>query len=390
MHTSGGDKQDLSWRALLILAWPIVLARSSEAVIAFADALMIAPIGEDAVAAVTTGAVNVFTITTFPFGLVLIVQSFAAQLHVKGDHAAARRYGYYGLLVAALSMLFGLLLIPVLGPILSVFPYDAPVRAAMIDYLSIRLLGLGALVGLEALGGWYGGLGVTRLHMQAGLLSMVLNVVLNALLIEGRFGLPALGVIGAAWASLIASFIGFAFIAVFFTNGWALEVSARVSAGRLRLAEWWRMLRFGIPSGLNFFLEMAAFAIFINAVVADLGTSALAAMMVVFSVNSVSFMPAFGLSTAGAILTGQAIGAGRKDEVALVVQRTLLITVSWQMVVGLSYLAAPEVIVGWFAPPGDSPSLVAIGATMLMLSAAWQQFDAAAIVLSEALRAAGD
>ncbi|MEO1337148.1 MAG: MATE family efflux transporter, partial [Myxococcota bacterium] len=206
----------------------------------------------------------------------------------------------------------------------------------------------------------------------------------------GRFGFPALGVIGAAWASLIASALGFAFILLFFAKGWALEATARVAAGQLRLAEWWRMLRFGIPNGLNFFLELAAFAIFINVVVADLGTSALAAMMVVFSVNSVSFMPAFGLSTAGAILTGQAIGAERKDEVPSVMYRTLAVTVTWQVAVGLSYLLAPAVIIGWFAPSDEGPSLVVIGTTMLSLSAAWQFFDAVAIVVGEALRAAGD
>ena len=83
------------------------------------------------------------------------------------------------------------------------------------------------------------------------------------------------------------------------------------------ISELLRMLRFGLPHGLNWFLEFAAFALFINVVVADLGTVVLAAMMVVININSVSFMPAFGLTSAGAILTGRDLGEGFQDQVGM-------------------------------------------------------------------------
>ena len=382
------DGPDTSLRAILSLAWPVVLARSAQAVIGFADAVMISPLGEDAVAAVTTGSINVFMATVFPIGLIFIVQSFAAQLSARGDFAATRRYAYYGLSVAAATMIFGLVSLPALGAILDLFAYSDGVRAYMVDYLSIRLLGLGVLVGVEVLGNWYGGLGLTRLHMAAGILSMIVNVGLNAVLIEGRLGFAAMGVAGAAWASVIASTVGFALVALWFARGWG--IGQRVFAGAPQLSEFVRMLRFGIPSGLNFFLEFAAVALFINVVIAGLGTSALAAMMVVFNVNSVSFMPAFGLSTAGAIIVGQAIGAERKDQVVGIVVRTLAVAVVWQVAVGLSYLLAPRQVIGLFAPPEGGEDLIAIGTTMLVLSAAWQLFDAITIVMSEVLRAAGD
>src|SRR5690606_19343661 len=103
----------------------------------------------------------------------------------------------------------------------------------------------------------------------------------------------------------------------------------------LRMSELLRMLRFGLPNGVNWFLEFAAFSAFINVIVADLGTAALAAMMVVLQINSVSFMPAFGLSSASAILTGQAIGRGDHDQVAAIARRTLMVAAAWQGAVGL-------------------------------------------------------
>jgi MATE family multidrug resistance protein len=149
------------------------------------------------------------------------------------------------------------------------------------------------------------------------------------------------------------------------------------------------MLRFGLPSGLNWFIEFAAFIVFIDIVVADLGSTVLAAMMAVFQINSVSFMPAFGLATAGSIFVGNAIGADKKDDVPPTVALTMKVAVVWQTLVGLLYLAVPTLLLAPFAPAG-APLFVATGAVVLRLSAAWQAFDAAANTLAEALRAAGD
>jgi MATE family multidrug resistance protein len=151
------------------------------------------------------------------------------------------------------------------------------------------------------------------------------------------------------------------------------------------------MLRYGVPSGFNWFFEFFAFNFFVNVVVAGLGTTALAAMMAVLQLNSVAFMPAFALASAGAILVGQAIGAGAKQEVRRVVGLTFAAAGTWQGLVGLLYLFLPGLLFAAFARgQADTPALRATGVRMLMLSAAWQVADAAATTLAEALRAAGD
>src|SRR5690606_41956536 len=91
-----------SFAALLALAWPVILSRSAQSVISFSDALMTSPLGEDALAAATTGALNTFALMILPMGIVFIVQSFSAQLFGKDDLLGARRYGWYGLILAAL------------------------------------------------------------------------------------------------------------------------------------------------------------------------------------------------------------------------------------------------------------------------------------------------
>lgn len=381
-----------TYRQLFTLAWPIVLARSAQAAIGFADAAMIAFLGEDALAATTTGALNTFAVFILPMGLVFIVQSFASQLLGQGDLLGARRYAWYGLLVAAITQAFAVAAIPLVDDVLALTDFTPAVQSLMATYIGIRLLSAGAAVATEALGTWYGGLGDTRLSLLANLTAMVVNIGLNWVLIYGHLGFPALGVEGAAIASTIATWVGFLAIAGVFARGYVPGVTAPVPVRvRLRLAEFTRMLRFGLPSGLNWFLEFSAFLVFINVVFAGLGTLAVAAIMAVVQVNSISFMPAFGLSSAGAILVGQAIGAGKHASVPAIVRRTAIVCASYECLVGLFYLAIPAAIMATFAE-GDVAitDLTALGATLLAISAAWQLFDALVMAYSEALRAAGD
>lgn len=393
-------------RTLITLAWPIVLARSAQSVISFCDAAMVSPLGDDALAAATTGALNSNGLLVLPMGVTFIVQSYAAQLAGQGDLASARRFAWYGLILAGLSFAVALVMIPGIAPALAVTSHAPAVRDAMADYMAIRMLSTGAVVGAEALGNWFAGLGDTRVSMRASVTAMVVNITLNWVLIYGNLGAPAMGVQGAAWASALASVAGFAVCGVAFwrarrrravdpaTVGHVeqpLPVLPDISGGRLNLREFARMMRFGLPNGLNWFLEFAAFLIFINLVIAELGPTAVAALMAVVAVNSVSFMPAFGIASAGAVLVGQTIGAGRRDAVPSLVLRTFSVAAAWQGLVGLLYFAIPVQLMAIFARDElESAGVATLGAELLAISALWQLLDATVMTISEALRAAGD
>jgi MATE family multidrug resistance protein len=378
-----------SLAVLLHLAWPIVISRSAQVVVGFCDAAMVARLGESALAATTTGALNAFSIFILPMGVVFIVSSFSSQLLGKGDFAGARRYGWYGLIVSAMAQLLCMAGILFVDQALQVFDYAPDVRSLMATYLKWRLITGGAAIGLEALGNYYGGLGNTRLPMLAQVLCMILNVGLNWVLIFGNLGAPALGVEGAAIASAASTGVAFLGLLLCFLIGYGAK-GGRIPSP-LRGAELLRMLRFGLPSGFNWFFEMAAFSFFVNVIMAALGTTSLAAFMGVMQLNSIAFMPAFGLASAGAILVGQAIGAQRHDDVPRVVWLTLRTAAVWQGLVGLAYLIMPRLLMRSFTDPRvDATRFLDVGARLLMLSAAWQLFDATANTLAEALRAAGD
>ncbi|HEX5058315.1 MAG TPA: MATE family efflux transporter [Kofleriaceae bacterium] len=373
---------------LLALALPMVLARATQSVITFADALQTEHLGAGSLLATATGGLNVIGIVILPMGTVFIVQSFVAQLAGAGQRAEAPRFAWYGLAIAAISALVAVALIPAIAPLLSLTHYSPSVQDEMTSYMAIRFLSVGAVVGIETLGNWYGGLGNTWMQMVAGVITMVAAVFCNWLLIDGHWGAPALGVDGAAWAAVIGSWLGFAFLVLAFTRGWG----GAPRPGKLNLSrrEFGRVVRFGLPNGFNWFLEFAAFQVFVNFVLSNLGDQVVAALNAVLAVNTIGFMPAFGLASAGAILAGQAIGRGARDDVWPQVKTTLLCTMTWMGAIAVFYVTIPAHILKLFDSKGQSHQLVTVGTTMLLISAAWQLFDAVSLTLAETLRAAGD
>ena len=378
---------------LLALAAPVVVSRSSQVVISVTDAAMVAELGEQALAATTTGGMNTFNILVLPMGIVFIVQTFAAQLMGRGDIAASRRFAWYGLGIALFTELVCLLAWPHIHRGVGLFGFDDEVKSLMTSYLQIRLLTGGAAIGLEALGAWYGGLGNTRLPMITQIIAMVLNVVLNFLLVSGRYGFPALGVEGSALSSALATLTAFIVLFICFLRRVGMPKTTQPT-GRLSMHEFGRLLRFGVPSGCNWFIEFMAFSFFINAVLPVLGTTSVAAMMSVMELNQVAFMPAFGVASAGAIFVGQAIGAGRHDDVPRTVRLAFGAAVGWEALMAIFYFVAPRSFLAPFvaddATPAAAEHFLVVGAGMLILACAWQLVDAASMVFSEVLRAAGD
>jgi MATE family multidrug resistance protein len=385
-------------RVLLALAFPMVLARATQSVMGFADAYMVEHLGKEEIVASATGALNSYIFMMLPTGVVFIVQSFVAQLVGAGDRDATPRFVWYGLAIAGASGVTAIAAFPLIDPALGAFGYSPQVEAQMASYMKIRLFSVAAVVGVEVLNNWYGGLGNTWMAMVSSVIIMCIDLFLNYALIDGNFGFPRMGVDGAALSTTIGSTAGLVFLLVSYWRRWGMAIGGPAPRRRrdgnplnLSWRELRRVVRFGLPNGLNWLAEFGAFQLFVNVVFGSLGAETLAAFNVVLALNSVGFMPAFGLASAGAILAGQSIGANQKDKVWPQVRLTLGCTAVWMGVMGIMYVVFPEKLLGLFDSDNTGgETFVAIGATMLLISAAWQLFDAVGITLSETLRAAGD
>ena len=232
------------------------------------------------------------------------------------------------------------------------------------------------------------GVGNTRITMYVNIISNLVNVVFNYLLIGGNFGFPRLGVAGAAIATVIGLCVGFALCLV--------TVGGRRNSGFLRFTrhDVWRpngksieaILRVGASAMLEQIALRVGFFAYAR-IVAELGTMAFAAHQICMQFLNLSFTFGDGIGVAGTSLVGQMLGKGRPDlaqAYGKAAQRMALVA-SILLASAISIFRYP--LVSLFT---SDARVIALCASVMLMVALFQPFQMTSVVLSGALRGAGD
>jgi len=224
------------------------------------------------------------------------------------------------------------------------------------------------------------------LVFMATFIGVAVNCLLNWLLIFGHWGFPRLELVGSAWglnaAIVIEMLIMFAFVAspafrqVYNTFDWRLQWDKMKT-----------LLRIGIPAGLQMSCDVAAWTVFANIIIADLGTEAQAANFFAFRFMHMSFMPALGIGTAVTTLVGKYIGMQRYDLARHRTHLGLLLASAYMLLCGIVFFVFRYDLMRLYS---ENPKVLEIGAVILIFTAVYQVFDAMFVIYSHALRGAGD
>jgi MATE family multidrug resistance protein len=260
------------------------------------------------------------------------------------------------------------------------------VRDLGTQYLRIRAFELPLIMFSAVVWGFLVGRGDSRTPMLLAWLTVLANVFLDWLLVLGNWGAPALGVAGAAYATVMANGLNALLSAVIL---WNRTNRQQYATGQPRFFNWTELrgaLQVGLPMGVGDFIEIASFSVFF-ALIARLGTDLLAANQIALQYMSISFTLGMAVNMATASLVAQYLGAKRPDFAQQVTYRACLVAMVGMGLIGLGYLVAPDALMRIFS---DEASVIAAGVTILQLVAFYQIFDAAGIVLAGALNGAGD
>jgi len=377
---------------LLPLAMPLIVSTGSHALMQFADRLMLARHDLVEIQAALPAGILAFTMTSFFFATTGMVNTFVAQYHGAGDARGAARVTAQGIFLSILFWPGMLLLIPLGRAILQWSGHAPEVLAAERAYFEPLMLGSLALPLGSAISGYYTGRGQTGLNMAAMVAGNGVNVALDYAWIFGRWGFPEWGIRGAAWATVIAGFVPPVFLMIHY-----LSPPIRRTAGTVAEFRWdWpllrRLLRFGIPAGLHYLLDVAGFTLFVL-ILGRMGDSALAASNIAFSINHLSFMPLVGLGIAASILVGQYQGKG-ESAVAERSAWTAMKAGWWYMgAMALLFIAFPRPLFHLFLaghPPESVAEILAYARPMMTMCALWGFLDAVNVIFAGALKGAGD
>ena len=373
---------------IIKLVWPLALGMINNAVMQFFDRAFLSRCSMEALEAVLPAGMLMWIFAGFFQSVIGYSSVFVGQFHGGGDAAKCAASYRAALVIAVLSGIASVPLLPAGGWLLSLSAPSPEVLGLERTYYWITMSGAVFIYGHIAATSYFTGRSKTRAVFWVNLAGNVLNIALDALFIFA-FGL---GMAGAAIATVAAMGVQFAALAVMAERD-VRRSGVRPPAARLRelLALCGRMLRFGVPSGFYTMLNMVSFTIFVF-VTGGVGGMELAVSNACFTVNYLIFAPMEGFSIGASTLVAQAKGRGDCAAAARDAARVLALGVGFTAAMSALALAFRHPILSIFAAKagaaaGDFHSL---GTVLFALMAAWQVFDAADVILSGALKGAGD
>ena len=393
------------WR----LAWPTVITMTSYTVMQFVDAVLLGQVGTEDVAAQGNAGVWAFAPISIAAGTLSLVNTFVSQHLGAGDANRGAKFAWAGLW---LSLMWWLV---VMLPLAAALPWffehihgelgQPSLVKKEVAYGQILLVGgLFSLLGRLSHNCFFG-LHRPKVVTVSALVGNLTNLIASYALIFGENGLPSLGlpgvpmtpqlgVAGAAWGTVIGSIVEaiipmtVLFLAKTKTNFHLMDARGwHFSACRDLFHRGW-------PASLSWGSELICWAWFMTALVGRFGSEHMAASWIAMRYMHLSFMPAVGFSVAITSIVGRLIGEGCSDEAQSRVWVTLKIGIVYMSLWGLVFATMYEPLIGIFineaTPEASRLEITRLGRWMLLCAAFWQTLDAVGIVLSGALRGAGD
>jgi MATE family multidrug resistance protein len=368
------------------LALPVVLAELGWMTMGMVDALMVGGLGPAAIGAVGLGSAIFMGVSIFAMGLLLGLDTLVSHAFGGGDVDECHRWLIHGVVLAvALSVPTTSLLVWI-GTGLDAWGIDPSVLTLTRSYVRILSLSVLPLLLYAAFRRYLQGMGVVRPVTFALFAANLVNVLANWVLINGRLGAPALGVDGAAWATVFSR-VAMAGALL----GTILHRERGMAAGVfacLRLEWSWfrRLLVLGLPAATQLTLEVGAFAA-ATALAGRLSPASLAAHQIAINYAALTFMVPLGISSAGAVRVGHAVGRRDAAAAARAGWTALLFAVLFMTAAAAVFLLAPRALLKAFTA---DHGVLEVGVTLLFIAAIFQLFDGVQGVATGALRGLGD
>jgi len=383
VHHNLPTRADLA--ALLRLAAPLVLIQVGTMLMGVVDTIMVGQVSPVALAAAALGNVVYFSIVIFGMGVLFALDPIVAQALGAGDELAVSRGLQRGLLLSAVLALPIVLVLLAARPLLEWVGQPIEVVPAAAGYVHRTALSVWPFFVFVVL----------RQTLQAHrrvapilvtiLAANGLNALLNFLWIFGNAGFPALGVLGAAWATVASrSFMAVALLVL----GWSdlkpylQHLAPRVFEMRPIL----RMLKLGAPIGGQMMLEGGAFG-GVALLMGWLGVVQVAAHQVAINFASLTFMVPLGVSSAAAVIVGHAVGRGDAQAVHRATFAALAVGAGFMLATAALLIGAPRAVARLYSPDAE---VLALAAALLPIAGVFQVFDGLQVVAIGLLRGLGD
>lgn len=389
-------------RELLTIAAPTVATMTSYTLMQFVDKLIVSRIGPEPiyVGAQGTGGIAAFVPIAVGMGMITVINTYVSQNLGAGKPERGAAYAWNGMYMA---LAWALLLIPygfalpwILTRLPALFTQAQDPRLVHLAtiYGQILIFGAGITMCTRALAQFFYGMHRPMIVMVAGIAANVINLALTYALVFGKWGFPQMGIAGSAIGTVIATAIELSIPMSVFLGRKLNDKYHTRRAWRPSIEHVKDLVRIGWPGGAMFGNEMICWTYFMVFLVGQFGPLHSTAGWIAHQWMTLSFMPAVGLSVAVTATVGKAMGMRRPDLAAQRMYTGLKVALCYMGTCGLLFLIFRRQMIGLFidadTSPEDRATLVRLASGMLIATACFQLCDAVAMIVSGALRGAGD
>lgn len=374
---------------MIRLALPLILAELGWMSMAIVDTMMVGRLPDSAVAigAVSLGSILFHTLAFFGGGLLIGLDTLVSQAFGAGKiedcHRSLLHSIYLSLLLAPLLMA------PVwfLRPRLANFGIDPRVVTLASEYTIALAWGTLPLLLYFAVRRTLQAMNLVGPVAFALVSANVVNAVGNWLLIYGKWGAPAMGVVGSGWSTSIARIYMAGILTGYLL--WydrrhrteLLKTPVQLDLRRIR-----RLVALGLPSAMQITLEIGVFSL-ATALIAKLGAVPLASHQIALNTVALTYMVPLGISSAAAVRVGQALGRHDTRAAARSGWTAILLGAGFMSCAAVILVLSPRLIARMYTP---DPRIINTTVLLLAAGAAFQLFDGIQTVATGALRGAGD
>ncbi len=383
-------------RELLKLALPLVVSQSFMTVQILADALLLSWHDPDELTASFPAVMWFWVLFALPQVTAGYTSTFVAQYTGAGRPRRVGPAVWQGVHFAVVAGLLFLLVRPLVPALIAAAGHPADVQGAEVVYLRCLCFAALPMLVVGAVNGFYSGRGKTWTVLAVEAVGTAVNVAVAQLLIFGRWGFPEMGIEGAGWATVAGSWASAAIALALFVRRRERAAFDTLGGWRPERELFARLMRYGGPAGVQWFLDALVFSLF-TLYVGRLGKAELGATTLAVRFNMVAFLPMMGIGQAVGILVGQRLGADRPDLAEKATYTGLRWAFGYMLLVAAAYLLFPGALVSAFEPDGSKAgaeeafaAIAAIVPALLTCVAIYSLTDAVNVTFSFALRGAGD
>jgi MATE family multidrug resistance protein len=379
-------------REMLMIAMPMVVSSACGTVMIFTDRLFLSRLGPQQMSAAMGGGLTSFVLTTFFIGLTGYSTALVAQYLGSGQKQRCPAVTTQALIVCLAAYPVILSLRPAGLWLFNVIHIPADQLGLQKIYFNILLYWVFIDLLRNCLCCFFSGIGRTRIVMFSSFLAMMVNVVLDYIFIFGKCGLPAMGIAGAAYATIVGQGVGLAVLLCAYFGKASRDEYAVTRSFHYDWNVMKKLIRFGYPSGMEFFMNLLAFDILVLLFHSH-GIVTAAAITGVFNWDMVSFIPLIGVNIGVVSLVGRYMGARNPDTAHRATLSGLKLAWVYSFCTLIAFACFPEYLIGVFRPSQPDPifnEAFPSAVFMLRLAALYVMADAMMLVFGGALRGAGD